>query len=396
MDPLDTMDNPVKDPLDTMDNPVKIENDPLYSESDFSSSLCSTPLGIGMEDGDTNESNLDIKIKIETQEDETLQESDNDQFDYSDFVTCDIKEETNSELEIESETQVCRGCGHSFKQLLRHINHGTSGKSCKEFYTSEELQPSNKQKKYYEKNREKLQEKRRIREKVEKKVCRGCEHSFKKLLLHLNHSDKGCREFYTSEELQPVNKQKMYYERNKEKLKEKHKEYYEKNKEKSMSKERMSSYYEQNKEKIKKKNSDRYEKNKEKDKERRNKYYEENRERIKQRMAERYEKNKEREKERRNKYYEDNKEKIKEKNNKRYEEERKKQMKENYLKQRLATKHKPDIKTKADSDIEIIDDEIEIIGEKSDTVECKVMNCMAIFWFQSQLDKHMKNVHFQS
>ncbi len=97
---------------------------------------------------------------------------------------------------------------------------------------------------------------------------------------------------------------KEYYEKNKEDILQKQKEYYEENKDK------IKEYNENNKEKIKEQHKKYAENNKEKIKE----YREKNKEKIQEKKKEYHEKNKEKIQEKKKENYENNKEKIKEQN----------------------------------------------------------------------------------
>ena len=88
-----------------------------------------------------------------------------DYVDQSDAVMKDTEDEgeVGSELGFGFKTPdtqspissdvVCKGCQKTFKKIFGHLNCN-SGKSCRELYTNEELQPPNKQAKYDEKNKE--------------------------------------------------------------------------------------------------------------------------------------------------------------------------------------------------------------------------------------------------
>merc|ERR1719509_502251 len=182
-------------------------------------------------------------------------------------------------------------------------------------------------------------------------ICRGCEKPFKKLLSHLNRKEgsKNCREFYTSQELQRANKKKAYYEQNKEKIRE-----------------------------------------------RQNKNYELNKERIRERRRKKYEKNKER---------------IIKKTKEPHE------CYDFIVKDGVVIDlngcgcESSDIEVEEDkseggkSEIEVVEDTKEVMdqvntelgscNDNDNTVEynCNVGNCMANFWFKTQLDKHVEDVH---
>jgi len=197
-------------------------------------------------------------------------------------------------------------------------------------------------------------------------ICRGCVKPFKKLLSHLNRKEgsKNCREFYTSQELQRANKQKTYYEQNKEKIRE-----------------------------------------------RQNKNYELNKERIRERRRKKYELNKESIRDRQNKYYEKNKERIIKKTKEPHE------CYDFIVKDGVVIDlngcgcESSDIEVEKDkseggkSEIEVVEDtkevmdqvntELGVCNDNDNTVEynCNVGNCMANFWFKTQLDKHVEDVH---
>lgn len=97
---------------------------------------------------------------------------------------------------------------------------------------------------------------------------------------------------------------KRYYEKNKEKLKSKQKEYYENNKEEVLIKQRERSriYYDENKEEVRKKHKEYFENNKDYIHELNNTYYQENKEKFKRIHKEWFEKNPEKRKEHWNNY----------------------------------------------------------------------------------------------
>ena len=107
---------------------------------------------------------------------------------------------------------------------------------------------------------------------------------------------------------------KVYYEANKDEIKEKHKEYYENNKEKvkEKSKEYRENTKETNKEKNKEYMKEYYENNKDKIKEQKKEYSKEYYENNKEKIKEFRKNNKEQIQERKKEYYENNKEYIKE------------------------------------------------------------------------------------
>jgi len=229
-------------------------------------------------------------------------------------------------------------------------------------------------------------------------ICRGCEKPFKKLLSHLNRKEgsKNCREFYTSQELQRANKQKTYYEQNKEQIRERHRKTYELNKEKI--RERQNKNYEQNKERIR---------------ERQRKSYELNKESIRERSRQTYELNKERIRDRQRKSYELNKERIIKKTKEPHE------CYDFIVKDGVVVDlngcgcESSDIEVEEEkekseggkSEIELGEDSKEVqdqvntelgsCNDNDNTVEynCNVGQCMANFWFKTQLDKHIQDVH---
>jgi len=212
-------------------------------------------------------------------------------------------------------------------------------------------------------------------------ICRGCVKPFKKLLSHLNRKEgsKNCREFYTSQELQRANKQKTYYEQNKEKIRE-----------------RQNKNYELNKERIR---------------ERQRKKYELNKESIRERSRKSYELNKESIRDRQRKSYELNKERIIKKTKEPHE------CYDFIVKDGVVIDlngcgcESSDIEVEKDkseggkSEIEVVEDtkevmdqvntELGVCNDNDNTVEynCNVGNCMANFWFKTQLDKHVEDVH---
>jgi len=91
--------------------------------------------------------------------------------------------------------------------------------------------------------------------------CKGCNKPFQTLLAHLNRkTGQSCREFYGPEVLQPPSKQKRYNEKNKERLKQIAKESYQKNKE--ARKKQMKETYQKNRESRKNQMKENYMKKK--------------------------------------------------------------------------------------------------------------------------------------
>ena len=88
----------------------------------------------------------------------------------------------------------CRGCKRQYKRLLPHLN-SKNGKRCRDLYTEQELEKPSKEKKYYDQNREKLRAKKK-----EQNKC-----------------------FYDDNREEIHRKKKEYYEANKEKILQKRK-----------------------------------------------------------------------------------------------------------------------------------------------------------------------------
>jgi len=101
-------------------------------------------------------------------------------------------------------------------------------------------------------------------EEAEFVFCKGCSKPFQNILSHLNRENgKSCREFYGAEELQPPSKQNRYkenYQKNKEARKEQMKENYQKNREARLK--RMKETYQKNRESRKNQMKENYVKKK--------------------------------------------------------------------------------------------------------------------------------------
>jgi len=192
----------------------------------------------------------------------------------------------------------CLGCHNEFVSLKRHFL-GTIGTTCKQKYL-ENLDNSN-----YLVH---IQKARKRKVKIDEFVfCKGCSKPFQRLLTHLNpETGKSCREFYSAEELKPPCKHKKYYEKNKERLKQKAKDAYMENRE--VCTEQMKECYQENREARKEQAKHNYQENREVRKEKMKENYQKNKEARKEQMKENYQKNREARKEQMKENYQKNRE----------------------------------------------------------------------------------------
>ena len=238
-----------------------------------------------------------------------------------------VAAKTGAKKQNTPELQICKGCGQSFRQIKRHLS-SKKGQLCSTKYATATInseQPSADQsvhttppiltKRNIDRTENNLNESKLI-------VCKGCGKSFQKLLQHLSSvRGQSCKEFHTDIELQPPCKKKIFYERNKEQLKEKARLKYQKNKEQK--KEKAKKHYQKNREQIKEKVKEHCQKNKEQMKEKKKEHYQKNKEQIKVKKKDYCQKNKEQIKVKRKEHYQKNKEQIKVKAKEHYQIKRK-------------------------------------------------------------------------
>jgi len=259
----------------------------------------------------------------------------------------------------------CKGCGKYFLKLLRHMNSKTFDK-CRPKYSSDELN------KYLEEGKEKKKAKQKKYSQSEKgKLCRKkYSQTEKGKARHIARQKKysQTKELAIEEEpmdsdqemdeshlatpststmkkdplLSTTKKRQRYYEKNEERIKRKLKEFYELNKVKSVD---PSTFFD--------------------NKQDRNLLLFYMNEKI----------NKEKAIEKRNKYYQ-----KKEKNSEIESEEDRKEKKNSKIKLE-------EVKNNA-IEIGAVTDQV-----NTEDFTCDMKNCMANFWFKTQLDKHMEDVH---
>jgi len=180
----------------------------------------------------------------------------------------------------------CLGCHHEFVNLKTHFL-GPIGTTCKQKYL-ENLDNSN----YLVHIQKARKRKVKIDEFVFCKGCSKPFQRLLTHLNPETGSGKSCREFYSAEELKLQNKEKAKekYQKNKEARKKQMKENYQKNRE--ARKKQMKENYQKNREaqteKMKEKEKEKYQKNKEARKKQMKENYQKNRESRKNQLKENY------------------------------------------------------------------------------------------------------------